>query len=68
MLPWTAYCTDCLLILEAEKEFVTDELLVRCFQSQLGAEKMSGLQLSTVTDVKCLTNVPAMFDPKSFQV
>ncbi|KAL9016820.1 MAG: hypothetical protein Q9185_005864 [Variospora sp. 1 TL-2023] len=66
-LPWTAYCTECLLVLEERKEFASDELLVPLLRSRLLVEKIGGVPWSGVTGGDHLTKPLAMSYLKSLQ-
>jgi hypothetical protein len=61
-IPWTAYSHECLRILETEKEFESDALLVQLVKLRLISERVKDLPWSGATaEGDTSTKPPAMF-------
>ena len=66
-LRWTAYCDECVLVLEEEKEFTSDELLVQLVKLRLINEKVLNLPWSGAPERDSDTRPSAILYLKSLQ-
>jgi hypothetical protein len=61
-MPWTAYLAECLHVLETEKEFESDAVLVQLVKLRQVSERVNDLAvLSAVADDKTPTTTPIVF-------
>ncbi|KAL8907092.1 MAG: hypothetical protein Q9171_005997 [Xanthocarpia ochracea] len=66
-LAWTAYCTECLVVIEQQKEYASDELLTRLVRSRLIAERVVDIPWPSMVDDGHLTRPSAKLYLKSLQ-
>ncbi|KAK9328779.1 hypothetical protein V1520DRAFT_345197 [Lipomyces starkeyi] len=67
-LRWTVYSNECLRIVETEKEFESDALLVQLVKLRLISERVNDLPLSpAVAEVDTTARAPTMFYLKSLE-
>ncbi|MCJ1359174.1 MAG: hypothetical protein MMC33_009174 [Icmadophila ericetorum] len=66
-LRWTAYCDECLRVLEEQKEFASDELLIQLVKVRLIAEKVVDLPWSGAAEGDHFARPSATFYLKSLQ-
>ncbi|MCJ1378824.1 hypothetical protein MMC17_001923 [Xylographa soralifera] len=66
-LRWTAYCDECVLVLEQEKEFPSDELLIQLVKLRLINEKVVGFPHSGAPEGGGSTRLSAILYLKSLQ-
>ncbi|KAK9342228.1 hypothetical protein V1522DRAFT_416800 [Lipomyces starkeyi] len=67
-LRWTAYSNECLRIIETEKEFESDALLVQLVKLRLISERVNDLPWSpAVAEVDTTARAPTMFYLKSLE-
>jgi hypothetical protein len=61
-MQWTAYLTECLRVLEEEKEFESDALLVQLVKLRRISESVNSLSWSsTITEPDITIKAPATF-------
>lgn len=60
-LRWTAYCDECLLVLEEQKEFTSDDLFVQLVKLRLITEKAVDLPWSHAVEGDQFTRSSAIF-------
>ena len=66
-LRWTAYCNECLAVLEEAKEFPSDLLLVRLVQSRLIIEKVNEVSWGSPNEGEYVAIPSAMAYLRSLQ-